>query len=513
MNLIDNDDINNQENSGVTIILERNRIVIKGYTKPRCVGWLPFVFTVFDPKNKRYIKDMTYSYQDKNTKDIIVPRTADIGKIISKIKSQGLWYNGIIDKSNENLIEYRPFSHKINLKDGNKPRDEFQEEAIKAMIAGAKNNMHYRLIDLPTGNGKTFCSLAAICIYNRKTLIVASTLVDQWVKEILNFLDIDYKKIYEIKDSINSIKDLLTNHYNYNSYDIYIASLRTLTNANAEGLYIPFLKKMGIGLKIIDEIHMQVYSNIYLDMQAPIQDTIYLSATPGRTNPNEDYILREVLKNISEYGSYVGNYIKKYLNCIYVFFDTQPTYEEEAKCQTFYGFQSDEYEKYIMSSKNYDIIFNILKWAIDTSLAVMDVDEKIVIIFNLIESADITEKILNKLYPNISIGNFTGSNDKDKQDKLNARIIVSSDKSFGTGNDLKGKLRVLINVTSYSSHIRARQLPGRIRPIAGKSVYYIDLINDGFSGTRRHFQMRSKVINKFAASITNRFYGKDICNH
>ncbi len=494
---------------GVSLIYERNRIIVKGYNRPKCVGWLPYVFTVYDNLAHRYVKDKTYSYLDKKSGDIIIPRTSDVSRVISRVKSQGLWYHGSEDKSNENIIEYRPFTSPINVKSEFGYRDEFQKDAVYFMTKRPQDNIHYRLVSLPPGEGKTFCAIEAMCKYNRKTLIVASSLVDQWAREILHFTDIDYKKIYEIKDNVKSLKDLLTNKYNYNSYDVYIASLRTLANSVEDGSYGKFLTKMGIGLKIVDEIHLQTYTNLWLDMQEPIQETIYLSATPGRSAPNEDYVLRLVFKNLPEYGNYVEEKLPKYLNAIYVYFDSNPTFMEANKCNTMRGFSQVEYAKHIFSEKHVEQTFDMIKWAVDISLKTMDSDEKMVIIFELSENVEFVKRVLEKMYPDVSVGNYTGSG-PHKKDELNNRIILTTDSSFGTGSDLKGKLRVLLNTTTYSSQITARQLPKRLRAIPDKSVYYIDMVNTGFSGSMRQYNNRSRIINKYALTINKRYYNRDI---
>lgn len=493
-----------------SIHLERNRIVVKGYVTPKGKGWLPNHLRVYDTTTQRFDKDKTYSHLLPDG-TIIFPRTTNVKSIANRLTSQGYTVEGIYNETDENLIEYRTFKTPVRLKDGVVPRDQFQIEGIDHLTRGF-GSMHYRLLSLPTGNGKTFCAMAAMCKYGRKTLIVANQLCSQWVDEILDKTTVQYNRIYEIKDGIDSIEKLLKSNIRPESYDVFVGSLKTLINSVESGDYYEFCKKFGIGLKIVDEIHLATYSHVYLDMMAPIQDTLYLSATPARSNPNEDYCMRRAFSELPQYGQEVREFQTKYLNTIYVFFDTHPKYYEVKACTSFYGFNTKSYAKHLFENPQaLGQVMSILKWALDVTLNSIDEDEKIVIILELREHITFVKQQLEQMFPNISIGDYSSNVDKSvKSDNLRNKIILSTDKSFGTGADLKGKLRVLINTITYSSKVTASQLPGRLRNIPGKKVYYIDLVNMGFKRTYDHFGRRSKIINKYSSTVQRRTLGKDI---
>lgn len=494
-----------------SIHLERNRIVVKGYVTEKCPGWLPNYLRVFDNKTKKYDKDKTYSYLLPNG-NIIFPRTTDIRQIVQKLHSQGYDIDGIVDESNNDIIEFRNFKNKIELKDNIKPKDQFQVEAVHFLTRGFQNNNHYRLLSLPTGGGKTFCALAAMCQYGRKTLIVANQLASQWVNEIFDKTTAHYTRIYEIKDGIDSLEKLLKPSTHPESYDIFVASLKTLINSVESGMYLKFCEKFGIGLKIVDEIHLATYSNVYLDMVAPIQETLYLSATPARSNPAEDWCLKKAFANLNQYGKEVKAFKPKHLNTIYVFYDTHPKYYEIRECQNWYGFQTKKFANHILSKpQNLEIIQNILKWAIETTIPAIGEDEKIAIILELKQHIKMLQKWLTAEFPDLKVGDYSSNVEKEvKQQMLKSKIILTTENSFGTGADLKDTLRVLINTTSFNSKVTAEQLPGRLRNIPGRKVYYIDLVDKGFKRTYEHYLNRSKVINSYSLTVQKRTYGVDI---
>lgn len=496
----------------VRIEIRRNRILVKGYDLDRKTtqGWLPRMMMVFDSVRHRYEKDKSYSHRLDNG-DIIFPRTSDVQPIIRKLMSQNVEIEDVVDMS-QNDPDVVPFDiprRTFELRSGVNAKSEFQAEGIK-FLTEKRNPIHFKLLSLPTGEGKTVCGIAAMCDYNRKTLIVANGLTQQWIDEILNKTDLRYDRIYEIH-GLQSIEKLLHGR-NSDKYDVYVATVQTLMNACKAGIYDEFVRKCGIGLKITDEIHIMTYAHIYVDMMSPIADYIYLSATPARSAANEDFMMRRAFLNLPSYGEEVAQFKKKYLNSIYVMYDSHPKYHEVKKCTTIHGFHCGNFERYTFDKlENRKIVLDILNWAIDTSLRNIEEDDKIAIIVNQLETIHILERELSVMFPGIGVGNYTSDTSPElKRKMLDNKIILSTNKSFGTGSDLRGKLRVLINVTTYSSKVTSQQLPGRLREIPGKKVYYIDLVDQGFKRTYEHYLIRSKIINSFSATKTIRKYGKDV---
>jgi superfamily II DNA or RNA helicase len=439
-----------------------------------------------------------------------MPSSVNKDSLAKRLSSLNCHFGGYLDGSDCDLISYKPFSYPINIRPEFKIRDEYQKEAIEFICSPLRNKGHIRLLSLPTGYGKTFCALWAACYYNRKTLIIASSLARQWIDEIIRVTNINHKKIYEISESISTVTDLLSNKERADKYDIFVASCRTLSNAHDKGLYTPLLQKLRIGYKIIDEFHIATYTNVKLELAANISETLLLTATAARSDSSENYMFERAFGQIPRYGDDILEYAAKYLNTIWVIYDSNPTYDEVLSCSTRYGFNTVNYAKQIWGEYNRPTMMYILKWAIDTALQNISPDEKIVIIVELKEHAARLVDELHYMYPGIAVGEYTSNISAiEKGLNLQNQIIVSTNESFGTGVDLRGKLRVLINTISYSSKVIAQQLPGRLRKIPGKSVYYIDLVNNGYHRAYQHYVRRKKVIDKFSKVILVRKHKAD----
>lgn len=493
---------------GVTIRIRRTSVIIEGYSKEFVSGWIPYYLTVYDNVHHKYEKDLTYSYMLPNG-NVIMPRTVDISRLERKITSQGFEIDGVLDET-EDCIKPRGFSKDITMKDHIKILNQVQDDSIRFLI-DRSNHIHFRCLTLPTGSGKTVCAIAAMCYWCVKTLIVASQLSQQWIDELLDKCTVSYKKLYEIS-GIDSLNALLSNKYNPNSLDVFVASLQTLRNGVESGVYKRFCEKFGIGLVIVDEIHMATYTQMYVNMQADISETIFLTATPFRSDPAETSTFHKALEKLPRFGEDVNRFMTKYINAIWVFYDSKPSYIEQRKCQTWHGFSCIEFAKNTFNSQPRRlIIYDILKWAIDITLKSIDEDEKIAVIIELTQHVKMTVDWLSQEFPNVSVGDYSSNmNPNVKADSLKKKIIVSTDKSFGTGSDLKGKLRVLINTITFNSKVTATQMPGRLRNIPGKSVYYIDLVDKGYRRTWQHYQNRRKIIESYCKSTRVMNYGVDI---
>ncbi len=462
------------------------------------------ILTVYDFNTERYDMQKRYAYICPNG-DIHMPRCTNLDKVSRALTKTGDFIDRVTIDADTDVIPYRSFSQPIKLRESIKPKDEYQKEAVSFLCNPLPNNTHVRLLAMPTGWGKTFCALYAACMYNKKTLIIASSLTQQWIQETLDKTTCGYNKIFEIAGSIDTVKDLLSGKIHADKYDIYVATLRTLVNAYEQGLYVKLLQKLGIGLKIVDELHIATYSLNKLDLACNVMETIYLTATAHRSSPAENYVFELAYRALPSYGQDLLQFSQKYLNAIWVFYNSRPTHREVLRCITRYGFHTARYAEQIWSPVNYQNMIKIMKWAIDTTLSSIAPDEKIVIIVELLKHVSQLSISLQLMYPDIQIGDYTSNQSKQqKHDSLQKQIIVSTDESFGTGSDLHGKLRVLINTITYNSKVTATQLPGRLRRIPGKSVYYIDLVNLGFTRALAHYRTRRKVIDSFSKSVITR---------
>ena len=93
---------------------------------------------------------------------------------------------------------------------------------------------------------------------------------------------------------------------------------------------------------------------------------------------------------------------------------------------------------------------------------------------------------------------------KDKEEKDSAKkkdIIVSTEKSLGTGTDIKG-LRCVILGVPIASRVLAAQMLGRLREFApDKDTYFFDIIDKCIAPVNWYFNSRFKKIKLLAKEV------------
>lgn len=125
------------------------------------------------------------------------------------------------------------------------------------------------LLSVPCGFGKTVCALYIAQRLGLKTLVIVhkTFLVKQWIRSILDFLNIDESRIGIIQGKHVKVKDK----------DIVIGMLQTISTREYKNVFETF------GLVIYDEAHhvaARVFSRTLLKTCA--QYTLALTATPYR---------------------------------------------------------------------------------------------------------------------------------------------------------------------------------------------------------------------------------------
>ena len=159
------------------ITVKNTCIVINDYNLGDCPN-LEQLFSVYDPIKHKY--ESFGIFYDEENKKLYLPAGVDLWKIKQYF--------------NEKYFE-RLFHHKYkkidNIKIKYTPRDDVQYEAIYFMCGineyEANANLNQLSLNLNTGIGKTYCSIATICYFQIKTIIItaSNSLLSQWKSEIL----------------------------------------------------------------------------------------------------------------------------------------------------------------------------------------------------------------------------------------------------------------------------------------------------------------------------------------
>lgn len=475
------------------ITVRNTCIIINDYKLGDCPR-LEEIFRIFDPITHKF--EYFGMYYDKIEQKLYLPAGLDLWKIKSyfNVKYYDRQSSHPYLETGDILLKY-------------KPRDENQEEAIRFMIGVAEYNdnqyCNQLSVNLNTGKGKTYCSIAAISFFRIKTMIItgANTLLAQWESEILHYTNLQKSDIIHISgsDSVNMI--LSGKSKKAQNGKIFLCSHGTLRSFadqfGWEKIYKLF-QILGIGIKIFDEAHTNFSNMLMIDYYTNVWRTYYVTATPGRSSWKEDRIFQLSIKNVPSIDLFDENN-DPHTSYIAIKWNSRPTPQQISACKNKYGLDRMKYIDYITRNPNfYDMLHIIMELVIKCKgrvLFYIGTNEGILRVYHWIGTN----------YPQFlgDIGIFTSLlPQSEKMNEKKKKLLLSTTKSAGLGEHIAGLKMTIVLAEPFKSEIIARQTLGRTRD--DKTVY-IELVDLGFKYTKKFYYDKLPVFNKYALDTSDTF--------
>lgn len=464
------------------IIVKHTSVVITDYSLGDCV----YVERLLSTWDKLYHRHIPYYIYDKNKREMRLPRGIDIIKL-QKIYGK----SAILDKDCD---PYQEVSFKLKVP----PRDNIQKKAISFLLG--KGDFEYTLphsqlsLNLNTGDGKTYCCIAAMTMLGMRTIIVThkDSIKEQWLKSLITFTTLDdslicnldssskmtrYKEKSRIKEKV-----FLINHRSLHSY---------AKKYGWEGL-TEFFEDMKFGLKIYDEAHKEFTNILRVDAYTNTKKTFYVTANFGQSDKDKERIFSNAFSNVMKFG--VETLIGKKRHIVYMpyFFNSYPEPEEIVKIRGAVGFNRNAYCDYQVKN---GLIFEVCTKLLMSYMKKQPY--KVLVLFSKINAVDeyykylsdiVTDKRIIEIHSNVP--------DEDKLLMRESDIIISTPMSIGTGDDIKG-LGCVIMTEPYSSKITANQVSGRLRDLGNdEECFYIEPIDMGFQYTVKMYKERLRFFKK-----------------
>jgi superfamily II DNA or RNA helicase len=389
-----------------------------------------------------------------------------------------------------------------------KPRDEKQVETIKYLLSLDKysrtKNYSQMAVLLPPDSGKTYCATCALVIMHVRTIIIIhrDTIKEQWLKTFKEKTTIDMRRVCVITGSDRMME--LSEDYYKDRFDIYLVLHQTLSAFSRQydtDMLREWFTNMEFGLKITDEAHLCFRQTVETDFCSNIKKNFYLTATFTRSDPKEVNLFNLVFANTTRFG----DTIEKQKNVVYkfVFYNSNPSGKYQVFIHTSRGTSiqrwADYAFKYDYNRTIYYAFFNTLEEALTH-------DGRILVVLPKVDYIEALVGFIKERYPSLSVGSIHSKNSKEANEwvKENAKIIVSTTASSGTGSDIKD-IRSLIIMEPYSSKVTAEQLPGRLRRYHDEESYAYELIDIGFEALMQMVRRRIDILKKNCKKIvTNR---------
>lgn len=474
------------------IIVTNSAIIVNDYEPGDCTKLENF-FRIYEPvtHSYRYIG----MYYDKDNKRLYLPRGLDV------------WYVENLFGESAKILrnEFNPYYIFNECMIDRLPRDDVQKKALRFMLCkGEYTNLETKSqfsVNLATGKGKTYLAIATIMYLGIRGIVIASTVgwLEQWRDRALEYTDMSNKGVYMISGSNNINRLMRMTPKQLSQIKMFLVTHATLRNYAEEHGWESIgdlFSKLGIGIKMYDEAHLDFQNLCMIDYFTNVWRTYYLTATPGKSNDDENRIYKLSFKNVPSIDLFDEN-TDPHTKYVAIFFNSKPTPSQISNCKNKYGLDRNKYTDYVVDQNEFHKLSTVVL-DLANNLA-PDPNDKILIyigtnsaIFRFKEWAEVN-------YPELkgNIGIYTSVMSKEEKENArnNKRIILSTTKSAGAALDIYGLKVTICLAEPYKSEIIAKQSLGRTRD---NNTFYFDIIDTAFDACRRFYYKKLAVFEKYA---------------
>ena len=466
------------------ILVKHSRIEINNYELGDCPK-LEYIFSVWDPvTHQSYPKGIEY---DEEKRKLIVPRGMDISWLENHFGVEAT-----IDRTPDSFTDGGQIPIKYLAK------DERQLEILKFLLGREKYQYTKTKSQLScnstTGSGKTFVTIASICYTGSRAIIIINSLkwLNQWKEKIMEYTPLTEKDMYMIIGAGSINKILCRNPLDYHIFLASHGTIRSYGDTHGWDAVSDLFKYLRCSMKIYDEAHLYFDNICKIDFHTNTKKTIYLTATPERSNEEENTIYQLYFKNIPSISLF-DEETDPHVNYIAMHFNSHPRPIDINHCKNQYGFDRNAYTNYVVTRPNFQYLVTIL---IDLIFANSG---KALIYIGTNQAISIVYDYIISQFPFLSnnVGIYTSVTKGNKNEQLCKKIILSTTKSCGAASDIDD-LRMTINLAEpFKSPVLARQTLGRCR---ADNTVYIDIVDQGFYFTKRYYNKKKPIFSQYAKS-------------
>lgn len=365
---------------------------------------------------------------------------------------------------------YEPVRPNFRYHDARTPRD-YQAPIIDYVVAPGKT----KVVTLPPGKGKTYIALKAISRIGERTFFcIQPKYQEKWIIDAKEAFDLKKGEIITVKGSKQLQQVIELAKIDELDAQIIICSNKTFQmylkayekasgNLDAIGYGchpIDFYRTLGIGLKVVDEVHESFHLNFRQDVYAHVPKTLSLSGTLESSDDFINQMTRIVFPLSERYQETLNNKhtIVRAL-CYHIDnVDQRVSYINP----TLQMYSHVRFEQSIMKRKRFlsaylemvaDIFYTqFLKRRQD--------GQKCLIFFSTVEMVSVMVELLQEQFPNLNIKRYVAGDVYEEM--LRSEVIVSTIKSCGTAIDIPDLFLVLMT-DALGSRQANLQAMGRLR--------------------------------------------------
>ena len=392
-----------------------------------------------------------------------------------------------------NVIRKHHRQKKFTFELKSKPRDDIQYTAIRYLTSNGEfkstNRDTQKILIMPPGTGKTFCTIAAMAILGYRTAIIVhnNNLKTQWIEKIKEYTNLGGPNIIEV-DSTHELRRYMTDPPTDNNVVFVFTHRLLMFYEDKYGDLGKLFNIMGIGMKVFDEVHKEYKATLSIDYATNVPYTIYLTATFALSQYAENRIFQFSYKMVRKLRLKPED--MRHIIYISVLFNTRPlpmdVHKVEGKQR---GFDRFEYIDYEIENGTLE---RELREMLNTFKGERNMEGKILLLSSKKATCDYFNNVIQSEIPGINSCSFYTDNKVAEYKQYDA--ISATPAMLGTGEDIPG-LRFLFNTEPGRSLTNTDQFSGRLRPYKdGKPTYYIEFIDVGFPKLVDMYRTRLKLL-------------------
>jgi hypothetical protein len=364
------------------------------------------------------------------------------------------------------------------------------------------------LIVAGTSSGKSYASIRAWTEIGGPLVAVFAFAVhlENFRQELLKFTDLTEAEIFVADDGQHSMTKAMLERPD--GFKVALVLHRSISRGIAEVVengrlrrapkVTEFVQWFGTSVLIIDEAHKELLSLLMMGLLLNVLLTVYLTATPRRTEWREDRTLAAQLPRDR------ALYLKqaKRLQVQQLRIDTKPAPEDVLGCINKIGyFDVNAYFEYLqrpaMFERWFEYVSGLVQQAFDDGATSVGV-----VVAGRLEFLDQVYGELRKAFPERTVGNFSSATKKvaERMQHLDRDIVVTTEKSFG-GSVNPTRMDYLILLAPVGSPVVQEQIAGRLRGESGLDCMLWDVWDAGFPKLQDQAKKRAHTWKKLVKDL------------
>lgn len=365
----------------------------------------------------------------------------------------------------------------LEMKEGWNPR-EGQQETIDYVVSNDPTGSISKFIGSQTGFGKGFISIKSASILGKRTLIIVRPMyIEKWVDEISEMLEIETDEIMVVRGA-QQLQALLvlSDQEGLDDTKVIILSNKTLQlwlklyekyrleiiDLGYTCLPEDFCEMLKVGLRLIDEVHLDFHLNFKIDLYTHVERSLSLSATLLNNDPFLERMYEIAYPKKFRYDD--GGMLSKHAHANALYYSLKRP--EKMRWVEYGGtsYSHNALEKSIIKNPHsLKAYLELIDYTIKISFMKNTREKKKLLVFaGTIEMCTIIRDYIERIYPQYDVKRYVGEDPYDNL--MSSDMCVSTLGSSGTAVDVPN-LTTVIQTPAVDSVQSNAQAFGRLRDL------------------------------------------------